>query len=340
MRPETRKKFNGLAQQLATLNDANIGEDFTVTPAVQQKLEQKAQADNGFLSKINMYGVVDLVGQKIGVGVSSTVAGRTNTGTNDRTPRDIADLDANGYHLRFTEFDTAIKYASLDAWARHANFQPLVRNAIIHRQSLDRIMIGWNGTSVATATNRTSNPLLQDVNKGWLQKYREEASDRVMTESTPSAGTVTVGKFGDYKNLDALVMDAKSELIDEWNQDDPSLVVILGRDLMHDKYFPIVNTDNAPSEQLAAGMVISQKRVGGLPAVTVPYFPATALMITSLDNLSIYYQIGARRQQIIDNPRRNQIENYESSNEDYVVEEFGKGCVVENITFVEVDPAG
>lgn len=334
MRPETRKKYNGLRQQLATLNNADVGEDFTVTPAVQQKLEQKAQESNAFLSKINMYGVDDLVGEKIGVGVSSTVAGRTNTGSNDRTPRDISDLDAKGYHLRFTEFDTAIKYSAMDAWARHKNFQPLVRNAIVNRQSLDRIMIGWNGVSIATETNRTTNPLLQDVNKGWLQKYREEAAERVMTESTPAQGTVTVGEAGDYKNLDALVMDAKSSLIEEWNQDDPDLVVILGRDLMHDKYFPIVNADNPASEQIAAGLIISQKRVGGLAAVTVPYFPADGLMITSLDNLSIYYQIGARRQQIIDNPRRNQIENYESSNEDYVVEEFGKGCVVENITFV------
>ena len=37
---------------------------------------------------------------------------------------------------------------------------------------------------------------------------------------------------------------------------------------------------------------------------------------------------------LIDNPKRDQIENYESSNDAYVVEDFGCGCVAENIELV------
>nr|WP_243864498.1 P2 family phage major capsid protein [Burkholderia pseudomallei] len=33
----------------------------------------------------------------------------------------------------------------------------------------------------------------------------------------------------------------------------------------------------------------------------------------------------------MDNPKRDRIENYESSNDAYVVEDFGCGCVAENI---------
>ncbi|WP_332103934.1 phage major tail tube protein, partial [Escherichia coli] len=40
---------------------------------------------------------------------------------------------------------------------------------------------------------------------------------------------------------------------------------------------------------LAADVIISQKRIGNLPAVRVPYFPADAMLITKLENLSIYY---------------------------------------------------
>lgn len=108
----------------------------------------------------------------------------------------------------------------------------------------------------------------------------------------------------------------------------------MGRDLLADKYFPLVNTNLVPTETMATDMIISQKRVGGLPAVRAPYFPANGILITRLDNLSRYYQEGARRRTIVDNAKRDQIENYESSNDAYVVEDYGLGCLVENIELV------
>ncbi|HEF8786853.1 TPA: P2 family phage major capsid protein, partial [Providencia alcalifaciens] len=87
-------------------------------------------------------------------------------------------------------------------------------------------------------------------------------------------------------------------------------------------YFPIVNRDQANTEVLAADVIISQKRIGGLPAVRVPYFPKNAMLITRLDNLSIYWQVDSRRRQVVDNAKRDRIENYESVNEDYIVEDY------------------
>ena len=73
------------------------------------------------------------------------------------------------------------------------------------------------------------------------------------------------------------------------------------------------------------------KRFGGLQAVAVPFFPANAILITSLSNLSIYYQDSARRRNLLDNPKRDRIENYESSNDAFVVEEYGACALVKNI---------
>jgi P2 family phage major capsid protein len=279
-----------------------------------------------------MPGVIDLKGEKIGVGVNSTIAGRTDTsGSAERQPADVTALDSNGYECVQTNYDTAIPYSRLDAWARQPNFQTLLRDAIIQRQALDRIMVGFNGTSIAKTTDRAANPLLQDVNKGWFQKYREHAPSRVLAGgATP--GSVKIGGAGaDYANLDALVMDVVSTLIEPWHQQDPNLVVILGRNLVHDKYFPIINKDLAPTEQLAADLVLGTKRIGGLQPVIVPFVPANALMVTSLDNLSIYWQIDGRRRYIIEQPQKNRVANFESSNDDYVVEDYGRGALVENI---------
>ncbi len=49
-------------------------------------------------------------------------------------------------------------------------------------------------------------------------------------------------------------------------------------------------------------MIISQKRMGGLQAVRAPFFPPNALLITRLDNLSIYWQEDTRRRSVYPEP--------------------------------------
>ncbi|MBS0353044.1 MAG: phage major capsid protein, P2 family [Proteobacteria bacterium] len=337
MNNETRKLYNGFLAALAKFNQVESArEQFTVAPTIQQRLENRMQESSTFLQQINMVGVTEQSGSKVGLGIGSTIASRTNTDTTDRAPIDPTSLDEFGYTCRKTDFDTAIKYKKLDQWAKFPDFQARIRNAIVQRQALDRIMIGWNGTSAAATTNRVANPLLQDVNIGWIQKVRTDALTKVISDGA-STGTnaIKIGTTGaDYANLDALVYDVVNNLIDPWYRQDPGLRVLLGRNLLADKYFPLVNSTQPATEQLATDLIISQKRVGGLQAVTVPYFPENSIVITRLDNLSIYYQDGARRRTIIDNPKRDQIENYESSNDDFVVEDYGLIAVAENITFV------
>lgn len=332
MRNETRKLFNDFQNRLATLNGVDsVGTKFTVEPSIQQTLETRMQESSEFLNSINVIGVNEQQGEKLGLGISGTIAGRTDTNQNDRQPTDPTDMEGSSYFCKQTNFDTALRYGKLDAWAKFQDFQTRIRDAILKRQALDRIMIGFNGTSAATQSDRVNNPLLQDVNIGWLQKMRDHAAERVMTEVVEASGKITVGTSGDYKNLDALVYDMVNNLIDPWHQDDTELVVLTGRKLLSDKYFPLVNSDLVPTEKTAADMMISQKRIGGLQAVRVPHFPANTIMVTRLDNLSLYWQEGSRRRNIIDNPKRDQIENYESSNDAYVVEDYGCAAVAENI---------
>ena len=335
MRNDTRKSFNKFKTKLAQLNGVdNTSEQFSVAPSVQQTLETRMQDSSEFLSQINMVGVDEIKGQKVGLGVTGPIAGRTNTEEKDRATRDVTELTDSSYEAVSTEFDTHIRWAQLDAWSRFPDFQARIRNAILQRQALDRIMIGFNGTAAATETDRTTNPMLEDVNIGWLQKYRTHAPARVLTGGA-AAGSVTVGAGGDYENLDALVFDAVNEMIDPWYREDTALVAIMGRKMLADKYFPLIQQHaETPTENRALDLMISQKRVGGLQAVRAPFVPDGSILITSLANLSLYWQLGSRRRYVIDNPKRNRIENYESSNDAYVVEDYGFGCLVENITEV------
>ncbi|BBQ50137.1 phage major capsid protein, P2 family [Acinetobacter pittii] len=335
MRTETRAKYNKVMVELAKLNGVEkVSQKFNVTPTVQQKLEDKIQESSEFLKKINIFVVPEQSGSAVGLGISRPIASRTNTDATERQATDPTSMDERFYFCRKTDFDTAIKYAKLDQWAKFKDFYSRFRGAIVKRQALDRIMIGFNGTSIAANTDITANPLLQDVNKGWLQKMREENQSRVM-KSGAVLNKITIGTTGDYKNLDALVMNIVDEMIDDVHQGNPDLVVMCNRKTVSDKYFPLVNKDQDNSEKLAADIIISQKRMGGLPVYSVPFFPEGIIFVTTFDNLSIYVQEGARRRTVIDNPKRDQIENYESSNEDYYIEDLGLACMAENI---EIQP--
>lgn len=333
MKNETRKLFNGFKHRIAQLNGIDdASENFAVDPSVDQTLEKRTQQSSEFLSRVGLEFVDAQEGEKIGVGVTGTTASTTDTTVQNRETADISDLNKFRYRCEQTNYDTSIRYARLDAWRHKKNFQIILRDALIRQKALDRIMIGFNGVSRAATSNRTANPLLQDVNKGWLQHYRDDAPERVMNEGTITPNKILLGSTGcDYKNIDALVYDSVENLIDPVYSDSTDLVVICGRGLLSDKYFPIVNDADKNSEKVAGQILLANKSIGQLPAYRVPYFPKGAMLITSFSNLAIYIQKDTARRQIIDNPKRDRIEDYQSANEAFVIERYDAGCLIENI---------
>lgn len=346
MRKETRFKFNQYLSRIAELNGiatSDLDKKFTVEPSVTQTLFDKIQQSSSFLKLINMVTVGELTEEKVGIDVTGTIASTTDTdGGIERKTADFGKLDAYRYFCHPVNFDYHLKYGKLDLWARFQDFQIRIRNAIIKRQALDYITIGFNGVSRAATSDRAQNPLLQDVAVGWLQKYRNDAPERVMSSVTADDGTVIsntikVGKGGHYANLDALVMDAFESLVAEIHRENPEMVVICGRRILTDKYFPMINKFQANSEQLAGELIISQKTIGQLQAVRAPFFPANSVFITTLDNISIYLYEDGHRRHIVENPKLDQVENYEQVKVDFVIEDYEAGCLIENIEILEQD---
>ncbi|HGW8360913.1 TPA: phage major capsid protein, P2 family, partial [Acinetobacter baumannii] len=231
MKKLTLQKFNHTVAKLAEKNGVETTEKkFSVEPSIAQKMVDTLQETSEFLQKINIQPVDELEGEAIGLTQGSTIAGRSNTkGGTKRTPVDPTGLKSNPYKCHKTDFDVAIRYEKMDAWAKFPDFYARWKKFVDRAIALDMIMIGWNGVSAATQTDRDANPLLQDVNIGWLQKIRTNAPERYMSEVVDASGKVKIGAAGDYKNLDALVVDVVSNLIGEIHQDDTDLVVICGR---------------------------------------------------------------------------------------------------------------
>jgi len=336
MRNDTRLLFNAFLKRIAQLNGIDDpSKKFAVTNPLEQTMEDKIQESSAFLQQINIVGVPEQQGEKLGLSIGGTLASTQDTDAGDRQTQDPSVLDGHGYLCTKTNFDSHIGYAKLDLWAGFKDFQVRVANMILQRMALDRIMIGFNGTSRAATSNRAVNQLLQDVNVGWFEKIRLNAPQQYIDEIVNLSGVVNVGATGDYKNLDSLVYDSVNNYIATHLQDDTDLVVVLGRQLLADKYFPLIETHGStPSENKALDTMISSKRVGGLQAVRAPYIPANSMAITRLDNLSIYYQNGSRRRTIVEEAKRDRIEDYQSVNEAYVVEDYDGICLIDNITLV------
>jgi hypothetical protein len=161
---------------------------------------------------------------------------------------------------------------------------------------------------------------------------RDPATGRVTAAGKIYVAPGTPGVDVDFVNIDALVFDA-IEAMDEWHRDDTDIVVIVGRDLVQDRFLNVINAagDKATEIEARNRILTLPKQIGGKTAIMVPFFPANGLLITKLDNLSIYVQNGTRRRTIKEEPEFDQVADYQSVNESYVVEDYGCTAFVENI---------
>jgi P2 family phage major capsid protein len=327
------------AQMYATLQLAiaeSYGVDlatkqFSVEPTIAQELNEAITAKSDFLQRINVIPVTEIKGQKVFLGVSGPVTGRTNTKTTDREAKDASALDDDTYELSSTESDVGLPYAKIDAWAKFPDFHQKYSAAVQKQIALDRIMVGFHGTHAAAQTDIDAYPMLQDVNKGWLQQLREQAPQQVLKEGVAGSGKVKLGAGGDYANLDALVHDTK-QMVDERLRDGGDLVAIIGSDLLAaDKAKLYAKQGDTPTEKERIEEAQVIETYGGLPSFSVPFFPVNAVLVTSWDNLSIYFQDSSWRKQTVDNPKRSRVEDYNSRNEGYVIEQLEKIALTENV---------
>lgn len=332
MHNDTRLKFNQFLERIAEINGvADATQKFSVSPQAEQKLVAKIQDSHPFLKLVNYINVDNQEGEKVMLGTQSTVASRTDTsdGETERKPRSIHGLSSDKYRCEQTNYDTFIRYSTLDAWRHNSEFQKILRTKISEQIARDHLMIGFNGTSVANTTNRSANPLLQDVNIGWLQRLRNAKSTAVLTGAK-------IGKESgaDYAHVDAAVYDVVNELIEPWHRDS-ELVVICGRKILADKYFGLINSNDVPTERKALEGLLMNKMLGGLPTIAVPFFPDNAIFVTPLSNLSIYPQNGTTRLAYFDNPKLDRIEEFRSINEAFVIEDYDACCLLEGVKFFD-----
>lgn len=330
MKAITRQKYTALQSGLAqSYGVQNVTEQFSIEPSVEQHLQDKIVEQSSFLPKINVITVDDMKGENILGYASGPASGRTDTsGDKERTPVDLLGLGSNEYELFQTNSDVYLRYKTMDAWAKFNDFAERYTRYVQERIANDRELIGWYGEQAAVDTDIVAYPLLQDVNKGWMQYMREKLAANILVEGA-TAGEIRIGAGGDFSSIDHAVADLKQGIPKHLRKD---LVVMVGDELVGTETTGLFKTiADDPVKKLAATESLSL--FGGLPWDTPSNFPGRGLVITPYKNLSIYVQSGTWRRNLKDKPEKDRAEDYNSRNEGYTVEnaEAFVGVEFENV---------
>ena len=317
MKALTRQQYAVMQVALAaSYGVQNVTDQFTIEPSIEQNLQDKIVEQSTFLPKINVITVDDMKGENILGYASGPASGRTDTsGDKERTPVDLLGMGSNEYELFQTNSDVYLRYKTMDAWAKFKDFAERYTRYVQERIANDRELIGWNGTSAAADTDIVANPLLQDVNKGWMQYVREKRAANILVEGA-AVGAIKIGSGGDFTSIDHVVADLKQGIPKHLRKD---LVVLVGDELVGTETTGLFKTiADDPVKKLAATESLSL--FGGLPWETPSNFPGRGLVITPYKNLSIYVQSGSWRRNLKDKPEKDRAEDYNSRNEGYTVE--------------------
>lgn len=297
---------------------------YAITDSDCIALEYAIKNQSQLLSKINVKATKEVSGKADFFDLSSPIAGKTDTRHHSRVPR--TGFNPSDYACQYTNYDVALPYATVDAWTdaskNQEDFNLQAQTSIERRIALDRIMVGFNGTRSAIHSDLSANSRLQDVNQGWLQIIREQAPAQVLTGLQYGVGQAQT-------SLARLLRHAINTALPAALRDDPLLVAIIGAELLPDPLTQACTDDGRLPD-----LVFHQQRQGGMRAASAAFFPADSVLITRLDNLSLYFNANSHRVHYEDQANQNQIALYQQTAEAFVIENLSACLLLDNVNEV------
>lgn len=320
--------FTKMQQKLAkSYGVASVCEMFNVSAPQAVALITKIQQTIAFLKMVSVITVTDIKGRIVMLHAPSTVAGRTNTNVDnrERVPQILGDKTERTYETKQTNYDVALKYSDIDAWRRFPDYEQKILAMIYRRIGLDQLLIGWYGEACAADTDRVQFPLLQDVNFGWLYDLWTNKPENYVKAT--EGEKLNLGAGGDWNNLDQAAFELLSLIPEEHRTGNE--MVLVGRKIVAWEAGKIfAEHGQTPSEKTLFNVL--HKTYGGLPATSPAHFPDTGLMVTDPANLQIYIQENSLRRALDDNPKKDQIEHYQSQNECYRIADLDAAAAVDH----------
>ncbi|WP_427192612.1 phage major capsid protein, P2 family [Serratia marcescens] len=285
------------------LSTSGIGR-FSISPPQETALRLALMDANWFLPLVTTRDVSQIRGQVIDVGNPGVFTGRN---PEKRFSKDVG-LSGNIYQLYPTDSCARLPWEMLSDWIHSGTtddeFIQMVAEFTLLSFANDIVRVGFNGTHAATTTDLTAFPNGEDINIGWHQIAKNfdtlhanpdtPEQDRIpgFTQRVinPGEETLTLGETGIFKTLDAMASWLISTTIPQQFQNDPSLVLLIGADLVAAEQFRLFQEAGKPTENIAAQMLANT--VTGRRVYVAPFLPGKRMVATTLANLHIYTQRG------------------------------------------------
>lgn len=289
---------------------------YSLLPPQSTALRNALLQSSALLPQMTVMDVPYPKGQVVTVGESTLRTGRSETGRFTKG----SGISGNTFQLAETDSCCIITWDQLVVWGNSGSqnqFFNMMNSTAVLNFATDMLRIGFNGTSVAKTSDPTKNPNGEDINVGWHQyvkNWQEEEGTKVQNRILTSP--IQLGKGGDYVSLDAMGSDIIRSLPVQY-QNDPSLVVLVGADLVAAEEVRLYNQEDKPTENVAAQKL--SKNIAGRPAIVPPFMPGKRMVATSLKNLQILTLQNSRRRKAEDVGDRKQFENSYWRYEGYAV---------------------
>ncbi|SUT92711.1 P2 family phage major capsid protein [Actinobacillus lignieresii] len=300
--------------------DDGITGHITTVESEQEKAFIDKLMQNDLFQEMNVFFTKHAQGEAFGL--VEIMAGTTDTNRDERVPKK-AHNDLS-YFCQQINLDSYIRYDKLDSFNAEGNFIEVFENYFQKHLLNNALLVGFNGVGRNGTSDPEVFPLAQDVQKGFLQKIRENA------QTTGKNNVMDVGKVGEsgqYKTLHKLIKEALTRI--EPIYSGYGLVAICGREIIGDN---LIAQEDSKHPKFITRL---QKTLGGVPVVSLPYFPENAILLTRLENLSLYVHRHNIRRGFLNQPGKDYLAHYFSWCVDFVVENYNACALLENIKLEE-----
>ena len=321
----TAQKFSQYSQKYA--NSAkldNKGEMQIINTQQAQEIRLfKTLRTRSFFGLVNVVKTTQAQGQAIGLDLP--MPSITDTDTKGREPVAGFIKPPHVFQCQQVNFDSFVSYGKLDALQNYldVDFDEELNFYLDKNLISGLLMLAFNGKNRNQTGNSAPelNSLAEDVKKGWLQLIRENAANNVINGAE-------IGEGKAYKNLNALIKAALDK-IPQPHRAHSDLIAICGRNVLAD--YPVSLGYMDLGTRRVEEVIVADKLIGGVRAIIAPYFPENSILITRLDNLSLFIQSGTIRHFLENTPAFDRFEHYQSLALDFVVEDYQACALIDNI---------
>jgi hypothetical protein len=244
----------------------------------------------------------------------------------------------NEYKTKQLHVDEIITYEEIDTALNQQDLVQKWNKRIVEAIALDKEFLIFNGVDDAESTLDVTDDEVAKLDKGIIKQVEEFNPLNYIEEytledgTTPTDNKVRIGsslnKTAGFKTIDQCI-DQYTSLIPRHLR--RNIVAMFNNNLLAQFSGKLYEQSIIPSEKDQIQKALHTW--GGLPAYIHPDIPDNTIIITSFDNIAMYYRKGSLRRKMTDDIGSHGIRDIWYWEQDICVQDLQRIVVIKNVSF-------